>query len=137
MSLKRRHWTLLAIVLGVVGVAVSIVLVSILIFQAPSGYEVVNGKSYSFESESLFGNAAWLNYSYRGVTFGFHLWCQAGPAAARVCGNATESGGLSYSYAFWDGPPQLNPTWHTWTAPDQFEAVQYEQGGLVHLLGAA
>jgi hypothetical protein len=96
----------------------------------------VDGRPYSLVSESLFGNSSWLNYSYRGVTFGFHLWCSVSPGGGEVCGNATESGGTSYRYAFSDGLPQVDPGWQTWVAPDGHEAVQYRMGGLVHLLVA-
>ncbi|MCI4331260.1 MAG: hypothetical protein L3K19_05380 [Thermoplasmata archaeon] len=99
----------------------------------------LDGRNYLFESESLFGNQSWLNYSFDGVTFGFHLWCGVdGPDVGIVCGNATEGDGAVYDYNFSDGPtPMTNPPWQTWVAPDYQVAVQYREGGMVHLLVAA
>ncbi|MGP8073052.1 MAG: hypothetical protein ACLPZM_07985 [Thermoplasmata archaeon] len=137
MNPKRRKWILVAVVAAVGVVTVSLVLLALPISQESSGYQLLNGRLYFFQSESLFGKAAWQNYSYRGVTFGFHLWCAITPAAGEVCGNATESGGVSHPYSFSDGPPQPNPSWQSWVAPDSHEAVEYTLGGLVHLLVSA
>jgi hypothetical protein len=131
MTPKGRRTILLAVAVT----ALPIVL-SIPIAQETSGDQLVNGRPYTLESESLFGDSSWLNYSYRGVTFGFHLWCSESPGGGVVCGNSTESGGTAFSYAFFDGPPQVDPRWQTWVAADGHEAVQYRQGGLVHLLVA-
>jgi hypothetical protein len=137
MSPVPRKWASVVIVAAIIGVSVSLAILAFSLSQESAGQISINGKTYSFESESLFGNASWLNYSYRGVTFGFHLWCLVTPAAGVVCGNATESTGISYPYSFSDGPPSPNPSWQTWVAPDGHEAVQYKLGGLVHLLVAA
>jgi len=104
--------------------------------SAAPGTEVVNGRTFAVQSESLFGSASWLNYTFHGVVFGFHLWCATTPAAGTVCGNATEPDGTSYPYAFADGPPQEHPAWQTWIAPDGREGVQYLQGGSARLLVA-
>jgi hypothetical protein len=122
---------------AILGVIVALVIVVATFSQESTGQIRINGRTYTSESVSLFGGAMWLNYSYRGVTFGFHLWCAVTPAAGVVCGNATESTGVSYPYSFSDGPPSPNPGWQTWVAPDGHEAVQYKEGGLVHLLVAA
>jgi hypothetical protein len=137
MSPVPRKWAGVVTVAAIVGVTASLLILAFPFSQTPTGQISINGKNYSFESESLFGNAPWLNYSYRGVTFGFHLWCLITPAAGVVCGNATESSGISYHYSFSDGPPSPNPSWQTWVAPDEHEAVQYKLGGLVHLLVVA
>ncbi|MGA8663736.1 MAG: hypothetical protein WB809_01520 [Thermoplasmata archaeon] len=136
MSPRRRNWLVLAGILAAVGIVISLVILFSPLPGGSSGEELVNGKLYSFESESIFGGAAWLNYSYRGVTFGFHLWCLVTPAFGEVCGNATEPSGVSYAYAFSDGPPEFHVTWQTWVAPDAHEAVEYRQGGTIHLLVA-
>jgi hypothetical protein len=136
MTRNRRLWILVAATASIAAVAALLILLSFPIAQEPAGYQLVDGKTYEYESESLFGSASWLNYTYQGVTFGFHLWCLITSAAGEVCGNATESSVVSYPYYFSDGPPQANPSWQTWVAPDQHEAVQYMQGGLVHLLVA-
>jgi len=137
MSPIPRKSAIVATLVAVLGVTISLAVLTIPIPPGPPGSEFINGTSYTSESESLFGNGSWLNYSYRGVTFGFHLWCLITPGGGEICGNATESTGGSYSYSFWDGPPQVNPAWQTWIAPDSHEAVQYKQGGMVHLLVAA
>ena len=85
------------------------------------------------ESEQLFGSQAYPNYTFHGVTFSFHLWCAAGPAAGVVCGNATEALGAQFPYAFSDGPPSPAPAWQRWMAPDGHEAVAYLTGGHVVL----
>jgi hypothetical protein len=131
---RRKKLVVIAVVLAAVAVVTVLVLLTVPIAQEQSGYTLIGLRLYSFESESLFGSASWLNYSYQGVTFGFHLWCLISSAAGVVCGNATESTGVSYSYSFSDGPPSPNPSWQTWVAPDGHEAVQYLLGGLVHLL---
>ena len=137
MSPLPKKWAGIVIVAAIVGVTASLLILAYPFSQASAGNISIDGKNSSFESESLFGNASWLNYSYRGVTFGFHLWRSIGSGAGEVCGNATESTGTSYPYSFSDGPPSPNPPWQTWVAPDGHEAVQYRQGGLVHLLVAA
>lgn len=103
-----------------------------------SGTVELNGTTYSYTSESLFGNQSWLNYSYRAVKFGFHLWCQVTVDVGYVCGNATESSGASFHYSFTEGLPVSNqpPPWQTWVAPTGHEAVQYQQGGTARLLVA-
>lgn len=133
---RRRRWLL---ILGTAGAAVVVVVILLLLYvpiaQEPSGYTAIGLRLYSFEAVSLFDQpTSWPNITYRGVTFGFHLWCLITPAAGKICGNATESGGAAYSYSFWDGPPSPSPGWQTWISPDGHEAVQYRQGGLAHLL---
>ncbi|HZY93006.1 MAG TPA: hypothetical protein VFG07_09600 [Thermoplasmata archaeon] len=102
----------------------------------PSGIIQLGGKSYTFVTHSLFGNESWLNYSFQGVTFGFHLWCNITANTGYVCGHATEPSGATFYYTFVDGLPQANPPWQTWVSPDSHEAVQYQEGGAVHLLVA-
>ena len=100
----------------------------------PSGIIEIGGRSYTSVSHSLFGNESWLNYSFRGVTFGFHLWCDITVDTGYVCGQATEPSGATFSYTFTDGLPEPNPPWQTWVSPDSYDAVQYQEGGTVHLL---
>lgn len=132
----------IGIILGSVAAGVVVVLAALVVLPSrgpPSGTELVGGRLYTFESESLFGvNATgWSNFTYRGVVFGFHFWCGIpSPGGGVICGNATGSSGVSYPYSFFDGPPQPNPSWQLWISPDQQAAVQYRQGGLVHLLVA-
>jgi hypothetical protein len=137
MSPVPKKWAGIVIVAAIVGVTASLLILAYPFSQASTSNSSINGKTYSFESESIFGGASWLNYSYRGVTFGFHVWCLVTSAAGVVCGNATESTGFSYPYSFSDGPPSPNPSWQTWVAPDGHEAVQYKLGGLVHLMVAS
>lgn len=124
----------MAMVLGV-----TLGLVAVAGFPAPggsgatAGVSLVGARYYSYESVSVFG-PAWSNYSYQGVTFSFHLWCSIAGDVGWVCGNATEWDRVSYPYAFSDGLPTPSPQWQTWVAPDYHEAVQYLQGGNVHLL---
>ena len=131
---RRRRWLL---IVGGAGAAIAVIAILVLLYvpiaQESSGYAAIGLRLYSFESESLFGQS-WSNFTYHGVTFEFHLWCLITPAAGEICGNATESGGVRYSYSFMDGPPSPSPSWQTWVAPDGHEAVQYRQGGLAHLL---
>ncbi len=133
MDPQRRRRLLLVLAIAGVSIVVVTVVLNVPIAQEASGYQLVGLRLFSFESQSLFGNS-WTNYTYRGVTFSFHLWCSAGPAAGEVCGNATESDGGSYAYSFEDGITVRG--WQTWVSPDSHEAVQYQQGGLVHLLVA-
>lgn len=137
VSSVPRKWARAIFVAAIVGAAASLLTLAFPSSQPSAGSISIGGISYSFESESLFANASWLNYSYHGVTFGFHLWCLITSAAGVVCGNATESTGITYPYSFSDGPPSPSPSWQTWVAPDDHEAVQYKQGGLVQLLVAA
>ncbi len=133
MNRRRRFF----LILGIVGAAISITVVLFLLYvpiaQESSGYTVIGSRLYSFESESLFG-PPWSNFTYQGVTFEFHLWCEITSAAGKICGNPTESGGARYSYSFWDGLPSPFLSWQTWVSPDGHEAVQYREGGLAHLL---
>lgn len=135
MTPRRR----IVLVAGTVGAAVALAVALALLYvplaQDTSGYTAIGFRLYAFEGVSLFGRA-WSNYTYRGVTFEFHLWCQITAAAGRICGNATESDGTAHPYSFWDGPPSPSPSWQTWVSPDGHEAVQYRQGGLAHLLVA-
>jgi hypothetical protein len=133
MTPVRTNWIAVAsFAAGVIG-AITLVILSISAGQLPLGPPAFNEENYSLESESLFGSASWLNYSFHGVTFGFHLWCSVSVDVGVVCGHATESSGASYAYNFSDGPPGGNPSWATWLAPDDHEAVQYKDGGLVQL----
>ena len=136
---RRRRWF---VVLGIAGagVAAAVLLLSLLctpIAQESSGYTAIGFRLYTFTSVSLFGGSASPSYTYRGVTFSFHLWCAITPGGGEICGNATEPGGAVYSYSFWDGPPAHPPPWTTWVSPDGHEAVQYQEGGLAHLLVGA
>lgn len=95
--------------------------------------------AYDREQVDLFGSAkpAWQNYTFRGVTFEFHLWCAVTPASGLLCGHATEASGVEYSYQFSDGPPSALPQWQNWISPDQREGVSYLTGGTADLLVAA
>ena len=116
-------------------VTAALILLYVPIAEESSGYTEIGARLYSFEAVSLFHQpTSWPNITYRGVTFGFHLWCASTAGAGEICGNATESGGTAYPYSFWDGPPSPFPGWQTWVSPDGHEAVQYRQGGLAHLL---
>lgn len=135
MSRRRRLVFLLASVAAAGALVTVLVLLYVPIAQEQSGYTAIGPRLNTFESVSLFGpNAAWQNFSYRGVTFGFHLWCQSSPGGGELCGNATEAGGAVYPYSFSDGPPSFAPPWQTWVSPNGHEAVQYRMGGLAHLL---
>ena len=136
LSEPSRVWLALAIVVALWTTAILLVFVLVPALEGPPRVEIVGDQIFYSESKSLFGNASWLNYSYRGVTFGFHLWCLVTSAAGKICGNVTEATGVSYPFSLWDGPPQLNPAWQTWISPDGREGVQYLQGGSAHLLVA-
>jgi hypothetical protein len=130
----RQIWYGVGACLVLVGLAFAVALVPGAPPQVAGQVEMVNGSYYDYESQSLFGNQSWLNYSFHGVVFGFHLWCAITVDVGTVCGNATEPSGVSYPYSFQDGLPQTDPPWQTWVAPDGHEAVQYQEGGHVHLL---
>jgi hypothetical protein len=91
---------------------------------------------FNYESESLFGSQSWLDYSFHGVVFEFHLWCAIRVVVGTVCGNATEPSGPRSTYSFSDGLPPTNLPWQIRVAPDGHEAVQYQLGGHVRLLVA-
>jgi hypothetical protein len=121
-------------------VAIVLVTLSVPLWDVPSGELWIGGHLYSYERESLSGEGnGWLNFTYRGVTFGFHMWCgPPSPGGATLCGNATGADGVPHPYSFSDGPPTVGPApWQTWIGPDAHEAVQYQQGGMVRLLVAA
>jgi len=111
------------------------VLLAVPISQERSGYTLVGYRLYSFEAESVFG-PAWSNYTYRGVTFEFHVWCAITPGGGELCGNVTESNGSTFPFSFWDARLSQGSQWETWVAPDSEVAIQYETGGLAHLLVA-
>jgi hypothetical protein len=135
-SPRRKRWVLLGAIASVV-VVFALVILFVPLLQEPSGYTMVGAHLYTYESESLFGTGnGWNNYSYRGVTFGFHNWCGVpSPGGGTICGNATGADQVPHPYAFFDGPPHEGPEpWQTWVAGDAHEAVEYQPGGLVHLL---
>jgi hypothetical protein len=105
----------------------------------PTNAIVIGGERYSSENVTVFG-PTWSNFTDRGVTFGFHVWCgPVTPGGATLCGNATEPNGISYPFSFFDfgGPPPTQPRpWVTWISPDRQEGVQFEadSGGLAHLM---
>ncbi len=136
LSESSRGRLALAVVLALWTTAILLVFVIVPALEGPPGVEIVGNQIFYSESKSLFGNASWLNYSYRGVTFGFHLWCLVTSAAGEICGNVTEATGETYPFSVWDGPPQVNAPWQTWISPDGREGVQYRQGGSAHLLVA-
>ena len=103
----------------------------------PAHSIVVGNERYYYENVTV-PEPGWSNFSFFGVTFGFHAWCSAvTPGGVSVCGNATGVNGISYPFAFWEGPPP-NPTqpWQTWISPGGHEGVQFESdsGGLLRLL---
>jgi hypothetical protein len=91
------------------------------------GIQVVDPHAFPSQPEERFGAGdGWLNYTFHGVTFGFHLRCQVGPAAGTICGNATEASGARFPYSFSD---DLDSEVQTWVAPDFHQAVEYQSGG--------
>ena len=135
MSRPRRRWLIIGSLVAAAAVVSALVVLSIPNSVEPSGATLIDFRFYSFESVSLFNKPAWQNYTYKGVTFEFHLWCLASPAAGELCGNATEANGAIFPYSFSDGPPTWGPPpWQTWVSPDYHEAVQYQTGGLAHLM---
>lgn len=102
---------------------------------APNGTASLNGTSYSVESTELFGeNNGWLNYSFRGDSFDFHLWCEITADTGVVCGNVTEAAGTPYSFQFYDGLPSQDPPWQVVVSPDRASAVEYQAGGHARLM---
>ena len=135
MIRRRRLIRIIGVAAAAVAVVVALVLLYVPISQESSGYTAIGLRLYSFETVSLFNlPTSWPNITYRGITFGFHLWCLITPASGKICGNATESGGATYPYSFWDGPPSPSPSWQTWVSPNGHEAVEYRLGGLTRLL---
>lgn len=132
---RKRTLVLLAATAGTLAVVTILVLLTVPIAQEQSGYTIVGYRLYSFEAESVFGQA-WTNLTYGGITFEFHLWCSTTSGGGRLCGNVTESNGSTFAFSFWDGPPSPETQWETWVAPDSAEAIQYETVGLAHLLVA-
>jgi len=131
---RRKRLAFITVVLVVVAVVTVLVLLMVPIAQEQSGYTLIGLRLYSFEEEHVFGSP-WSNFSYRGVTFAFHVWCAITSGGGEVCGNVTESNGGVSSFSFSDGPPG-EPRWATWVSPDAGVAIQFESlsGGLVHLL---
>jgi len=140
MRWTRRRKILTAILAVVTTAIVVTILVLLWVPNSlvPSGYTMIGSRLYSYETENVFGST-WSNFSYRGVTFAFHVWCATTSAAGELCGNVTESNGGTFPFQFSDGPPSPQPYWETWVAPDDQSAIQFESlsGGLVHLLVAA
>jgi len=66
MSTVPRKWASVAFITTIVGVAASLLTLALPPSQASTTQISFDGKTYWFESESLFANASWLNYSYRG-----------------------------------------------------------------------
>lgn len=132
---RKRNVILLTGTGGALVVVATLVLLAVPISQERSGYTLVGYRLYSFEAESVFG-PAWSNYTYRGVTFEFHVWCAITPGGGELCGNVTESNGSTFPFSFWDARLSQGSQWETWVAPDSEVAIQYETGGLAHLLVA-
>jgi hypothetical protein len=137
VSAPPKKWPASLAIGAAIGVSVWLLIVFLPYALTPAGEILIGGRDYTYESQSLFNNGSWQNYTYRGVTFEFHLWCFISSGGAELCGNATESPGVSFPYSFSDGPTQINPQWQTWIAPDGHEGVQYKQGGSARLLVAA
>ena len=130
----RRNPGWRSVISAVIGILAGLAIVGTTLFTA-GPYMTLNSRTYAYETEYLFGNQSYLSFPFRGVTFTFHLWCQVSGDTGIVCGNATESDGVTYSYSFSDGLPTLGPPpWQTWGSPDDFEAVEYQQGGHARLL---
>lgn len=128
-----------AIALGVVATTVALWgSGSVRFVPQPSGSSPtvpIGGHSYAYENESLFGqNNGWLNYSFHGAVFRFHLWCAIDADTGYVCGQVLQSNGVQYPFNFSDGLPSSNPAWQTTVSPDLESAVQYLQGGQARLL---
>jgi hypothetical protein len=132
----KKKLAIIVIALSAAVVTTTLLLLALPIEQEQSGYTLIGLRLYSFEAEELFG-ASWSNFTYQGITFDFHLWCEITSGAGKICGNATNPNGHAYAFSFWDGPPTHGSSaWQTWVGPDAHEAVQYQQGGLVHLLAS-
>lgn len=136
MRVSRRGWVTIAIVVACASAAILLILLYVPIAQEPSGTEAIGARLYQYETEDLFGSSGYEYYTFGGVQFEFHLWCAITPGGGSICGNATEPGGATYPYSFFDGPPSSDPPWQTWVAPDGHEAVQYREGGTARLLVA-
>jgi hypothetical protein len=136
---RKKTIVLLASTIGAVAVVVTLLLLTFPVAEEQSGYTLIGFRLYSFESETVYGQAG-SNYSFHEVTFEFHLWCGSiTPGGAELCGNVTESSGARFAFSFFDGGlPGGSHPWLTWVAPDSNEAVEYESnsGGLAHLLVA-
>jgi|GEM_PF-1380601 len=127
--------------LAVVAVGVGVILTSI-VLGAPiavesSGFSVVNGHLYSFWAVGIYGGGPHAStFTYAGVTFHFLVDCTGYPHTL-LCGTTDEPAGAHYSYTlvqprFHSAPgPRL---WQTWISPDGESGVQYQPGGLTHLL---
>ncbi|MCI4360535.1 MAG: hypothetical protein L3J91_02430 [Thermoplasmata archaeon] len=136
MTPKHSRWiAVLGASTASVVFVVLLVLLSVPIVQASSGYCLVGLRIYAFESESIFG-PSWANVSFRGAEFSFHIWCGTPtPFPSQICGTVTEPGGSAEMFTFFEPEaPQLNPPWQTWTSPDGTVGAQYHPGGVVQLL---
>ena len=144
MRMSRRGWWSIALVGLAVFASLGLYELSSIpaswhpVSSHGSNHLIIDGKSYEFENEILFGqNNGWLNYSYGGVVFRFHLWCSIEADTGYLCGSVSQPNGLRYGFNFSDGLPFQNPPWQTALSPDFASAVQYQQGGQARLLLAS
>jgi len=129
------------LVVAAVAVTTVLVLLNLPIRQESSGYQLVGLRLYASESESIFGPPGWSNFTFRGATFDFQVYCEPNPSLplplGAICGSARESNGAPSSFTFFEPEvPRFYPPWQNWVAPDGTVAVEYHPGGPVHLLVA-
>ena len=136
---RRKIRLVIAVAVATIVIVTAWVLLTVAIPQVPSGYTMVGNQLYSFESENVFGSP-WSNFTYRGVTFEFHVYCSISPGGGELCGNVSESTQSTFPFSIWEAPTGPGPgPWLTWVAPDSHVAIQFasNSNGVVHLLVAA
>jgi hypothetical protein len=92
----------------------------------------VDNESYYFENVTV-KQPGWSNFSFLGVTFGFHAWCgPVTPGGVTVCGNVSPSRGILYPFSLYVGAGNPRP----WFSPTQGEGIIFEpySAGLARLL---
>ncbi len=100
--------------------------------SSPAKTMVVENASYYYENVTV-KVPGWSNFSFLGVTFGFHAWCGGiTPGGVTVCGNVSPSIGVSYPFSFWVGAGNPAP----WFSSNGSEGIIFEpySGDLARLL---
>jgi hypothetical protein len=135
MSPRRRRWILIGSVVVAIAVTATLALLLLPISQEPSGYQIVGLRLYSFEDETVFGSegTGWHNYSHRGATFAFQVYCPSIPVG-KICAWVTEPDGSNLSFSFFAAEVPGDSAWESWVAPDGAVASEYHPGGLVRML---